>query len=205
MSGDPSAVATEIRADLAHALVAVDFDGTLAPIVPDPADSRPAPGAVTALRRLVKGGAAVAIVTGRNARTVVDLGGLDAVPGLRVSGLYGAEEWQDGHLTEPDEPPQLAKLRSRLPGCSLTRVRTLVCGSRTSGSRSSSTRARPATRQGALGAADAGRSPPWPPSSGSRFTPVGDVLEIRLPGVRQGQRLAAAHCRDEPAAACVHR
>ena len=45
MSGDPSAVATEIRADLAHALVAVDFDGTLAPIVPDPADSRPAPGA----------------------------------------------------------------------------------------------------------------------------------------------------------------
>ncbi len=40
MSGDPSAVATEIRADLAHALVAVDFDGTLAPIVPDPADSR---------------------------------------------------------------------------------------------------------------------------------------------------------------------
>jgi trehalose-6-phosphatase len=38
MSGDPSAVATEIRADVAHALVAVDFDGTLAPIVPDPAD-----------------------------------------------------------------------------------------------------------------------------------------------------------------------
>ena len=62
MSGDPSAVAAEIRADLAHALVAVDFDGTLAPIVPDPADSRPAPGAVTALRRLVEGGAAVAIL-----------------------------------------------------------------------------------------------------------------------------------------------
>ena len=109
-------MATGIRADLAHALVAVDFDGTLAPIVRDPADSRPAPGAVDALRRLVARGAAVAIVTGRNARTVVDLGGLEAVPGLRVSGLYGAEEWQDGHLDEPDEPPPLAKLRSRLPG-----------------------------------------------------------------------------------------
>jgi trehalose 6-phosphate phosphatase len=116
MRADPSAVVTAIRADLAHALVAVDFDGTLAPIVPNPVDSRPVPGAVTALRRLIQGGAAVAIITGRNARTVVDLGGLDAVPGLRVSGLYGAEEWQDGHLDEPDEPPQLAKVRSRLPG-----------------------------------------------------------------------------------------
>lgn len=116
MSGDPSAVAAEIRADLAHALVAVDFDGTLAPIVPDPTDSRPAPGGVEALRRLVERGAAVAIVTGRNARTVVDLGGLEEVPGLRVSGLYGAEEWQDGRLDVPDEPPPLAKLRSRLPG-----------------------------------------------------------------------------------------
>jgi trehalose 6-phosphate phosphatase len=116
MSWDPSAVATEIRADLAHALVAVDFDGTLAPIVRDPADSRPAPGAVDALRRLVERGATVAIVTGRNARTVVELGGLDTVPGLRVSGLYGAEEWQDGNLDLPEEPPPLAKLRSRLPG-----------------------------------------------------------------------------------------
>src|SRR5690242_21949657 len=46
MRADPSAVATAIRADLAHALVAVDFDGTLAPIVPNPVDSRPVPGAV---------------------------------------------------------------------------------------------------------------------------------------------------------------
>jgi trehalose 6-phosphate phosphatase len=116
MSGDPSAVATEIRAGVAHALVAVDFDGTLAPIVPDPADSRLAPGALDALRGLVERGAAVAIITGRNARTVVELGGLEEVPGLRVSGLYGAEEWQDGHLDVPDEPPQLATLRARLPG-----------------------------------------------------------------------------------------
>jgi trehalose 6-phosphate phosphatase len=38
------------------------------------------------------------------------------VPGLRVAGLYGAEEWQDGRLQAPEEPPRLAQLRARLPG-----------------------------------------------------------------------------------------
>jgi len=70
-----------LSADLPHALVAVDFDGTLAPIVPDPADSRPVPGAIAALRVLAERGAQVAVVTGRDARTVIELGGLDAIPG----------------------------------------------------------------------------------------------------------------------------
>ena len=83
-------------ADLAHALVAVDFDGTLAPIVPDPADSRPAPGAVTALRRLVEQGAAVAIVTGRNARTVVDLGGLTRYLGCECPGSTAPRSGRTG-------------------------------------------------------------------------------------------------------------
>src|SRR5262249_58204170 len=47
---DISTLVGALRAGLADALVAVDFDGTLAPIVPDPADSRPAPRAVAALR-----------------------------------------------------------------------------------------------------------------------------------------------------------
>jgi trehalose 6-phosphate phosphatase len=116
LSEDLLAVIAEIRADLTHALIALDFDGTLAPIVPDPADSRLVPGALDALRRLAERGAAVAIITGRNARTVVELGGLAQVPRLRVAGLYGAEEWQDGRLDAPDEPPPLRELRSRLPG-----------------------------------------------------------------------------------------
>ncbi len=104
-----------MREHLAGALVAVDFDGTLAPIVPDPADSRPAPGAIEVLSALSRAGAHVVIITGRDAETVVRLGGLDAVPGLHVSGLYGLETWHDGNLVRPDEPESIRSLRERLP------------------------------------------------------------------------------------------
>ena len=39
----------EVIAAPRRAVVAVDFDGTLAPIVEQPADARPAPGAIDAL------------------------------------------------------------------------------------------------------------------------------------------------------------
>src|SRR2546430_2674998 len=87
-----------VRADPGRALVAVDYDGTLAPIVADPGQARPAPGALDALRRLAGTLGALAIVTGRPAAEVVRLGGLDAVPGLVVAGQYGAERWHDGTL-----------------------------------------------------------------------------------------------------------
>ena len=104
-----------MREHLAGALVAVDFDGTLAPIVPDPADSRPARGAIEVLGALSRAGAQVVIITGRDAETVVRLGGLDAVPGLRVAGLYGLETWHDGNLVSPDEPESIRSLREQLP------------------------------------------------------------------------------------------
>ena len=110
-----AALVDALRADLPHALVAVDFDGTLAPIVPDPADSRPAPGAIAALRTLAERGAQVAVITGRDARTVLELGGLDAVPGLIVEGLYGAEQWRGGTLHTPPEPRVMQRLRAELP------------------------------------------------------------------------------------------
>jgi trehalose 6-phosphate phosphatase len=104
-----------VRRDLARALVALDFDGTLAPIVPDPADSRPVPGTAAALSALAAAGAQVAVVTGRDARTVLALSGLDAVPGLIVEGVYGAETWHAGELTAPPTPDSIEQLRSRLP------------------------------------------------------------------------------------------
>lgn len=104
-----------MRAALQGALIAVDFDGTLAPIVPDPADSRPAPGAIEALAALAGAGARVVVVTGRDAATVVRLGGLEAVPGLHVAGLYGLETWSEGNLSRPDEPTAITSLRERLP------------------------------------------------------------------------------------------
>ncbi len=112
---DLAAIVTAVRDGLPHALIALDFDGTLAPIVPDPDDSRPVSGVVEALGALAAAGARLAVITGRDARTVVRLGGLDAVPGLVVEGLYGAESWHDGRLDTPDTPPVIAELRRRLP------------------------------------------------------------------------------------------
>jgi trehalose 6-phosphate phosphatase len=103
-----------IRADPARAVVAVDFDGTLAPIVTFPEDARPVPGALQALIALADRMAAVAVVTGRAAGEVIALGGLDAVPGLRVLGHYGLEEWYDGELHSPDPVPAVDEARMRL-------------------------------------------------------------------------------------------
>ncbi|WAX56817.1 trehalose-phosphatase [Jatrophihabitans cynanchi] len=113
---DLSELTAAVRADLSHALVALDFDGTLAPIVPDPADSRPVDGTVGALSALAGRGAQVAIITGRDAHTVLELSGLAVVPGLIVEGLYGAESWRDGELTSPPTPEAIEQLRQRLPG-----------------------------------------------------------------------------------------
>ena len=113
---DLTELTAAVRADLSHALVALDFDGTLAPIVPNPADSRPVDGTVDALTALADRGTQVAIITGRDARTVLELSGLAAVPGLIVEGLYGAETWRDGGLTSPPTPRAIEQLRQRLPG-----------------------------------------------------------------------------------------
>ncbi len=101
---------------LSSALIATDFDGTLAPLCPDPDDSRPVPGTIEALTALAARGARIAVITGRDARTVVRLGGLEAVPGIVVAGLYGLETWQAGELATPDTPAEIEALRERLPG-----------------------------------------------------------------------------------------
>jgi trehalose 6-phosphate phosphatase len=98
-----------------RALVAADFDGTLAPIVTDPARSRLVDGGLPVLRRLAGAVGTLAVVTGRPAAGAVALGGLDQVPGLLVAGQYGAERWQDGTLTTPEPPPAIAAVRAELP------------------------------------------------------------------------------------------
>jgi trehalose 6-phosphate phosphatase len=104
-----------LRAGLEHTLVALDFDGTLAPIVADPSQSRPAPGTAEALVGLAARGATIALITGRDARTVLDLSGLARVPGLIVEGVYGAERWRAGTLSTPDTPSRIERLRTQLP------------------------------------------------------------------------------------------
>lgn len=111
----PAGLIARLRPRIDGSLLALDFDGTLAPIVADPQASRPLPGTAAALTALAAHGARIALVTGRDAATAVRLSGLADVPGLVVAGLYGAEVWRDATLTAPPEPAALTTLRERLP------------------------------------------------------------------------------------------
>ena len=104
-----------LRARLADAVVAVDYDGTLAPIVDRPQDAVPAPGAVEVLQELAPRVRVLALVTGRPADVVVRLAGLEAVPGLVVLGQYGAQRWSGAGVTSPPALPGVAQARGALP------------------------------------------------------------------------------------------
>ncbi|GGU03499.1 MULTISPECIES: trehalose-phosphatase [Streptomyces] len=103
------------------AVVALDFDGTLAEIVPDPEQARAHPGAVPALAALAPRIASVAVVTGRPAGVAVRYGGFAGVPGLEhlvVLGHYGAERWDavTGTVRAAAPHPGVAAVRAELPG-----------------------------------------------------------------------------------------
>jgi trehalose 6-phosphate phosphatase len=104
-----------VIADPRHALIGLDFDGTLAPIVDDPADARPGAHAAAALIELAGRVGTLAVITGRPAAEVVRLGDLDAIKGITVLGLYGSERWQDGELTTPAASPAITRARNELP------------------------------------------------------------------------------------------
>ncbi|CAL9306624.1 trehalose-phosphatase [Streptomyces sp. SudanB182_2057] len=102
------------------ALIGLDFDGTLAPIVADPEQARAHPGAVPALAALAPKIASVAVITGRPPEVAVRYGGFAGVPGLEhltVLGHYGAERWDaaTGTVTAPPPHPGVAAARAELP------------------------------------------------------------------------------------------
>ncbi|MFF7185093.1 trehalose-phosphatase [Streptomyces sp. NPDC008222] len=104
-----------------RAVLAFDFDGTLAPIVPDPDRARAHPDAAAALAVLAPKVASVAVVTGRPAGVAVRHGGFAGVPGLDrlvVLGHYGAERWdaRTGTVNAPAPHPGVAAVRAELPG-----------------------------------------------------------------------------------------
>lgn len=106
-------------ADPGSALVAFDYDGTLAPIVADPASARAQPGMVEALARLGRQVGQLALITGRPAAEAVRLAELDAAGApeqLVVLGHYGVERWDSdtGRLMTADPPPGLALVRREL-------------------------------------------------------------------------------------------
>jgi trehalose 6-phosphate phosphatase len=105
-------------------VVGLDFDGTLSPIVEDPAAAVIHPDGHDVLVGLAARVRAVAIVTGRPARQVVELGALEQVadalpPGARVlvRGQYGNEQWDSADRTfvTHEVPAGLAAFRAELP------------------------------------------------------------------------------------------
>jgi trehalose 6-phosphate phosphatase len=72
-----------------------DFDGSLAPIVPDPDDARALEGADEVLERLAGLFCMVAVVSGRS---VADLARRVRARGVRLVGLHGMEELRDGRV-----------------------------------------------------------------------------------------------------------
>ena len=108
-----------------RAVVCLDFDGTLAPIVDDPTEAHIHPDAGEVLVGLAERVSAIAVVTGRPVRQAVALGGLDDI-GARIAdegrdfhvlGQYGNERWsaRNRQVLSPRPPRGLASLSAELP------------------------------------------------------------------------------------------
>jgi trehalose 6-phosphate phosphatase len=106
-------------------VVGLDFDGTLAPIVDDPEAAHIHPDAPDVLLDLSAEFRAVAVITGRPARKVLALGGLEDV-GRRIGdsgrelfvfGQYGYERWSSTRrrVVSPRPPHGLSGFLRELP------------------------------------------------------------------------------------------
>lgn len=108
-----------------RAVVGLDFDGTLSPIVDDPERARIHPEAREVLVDLAAEVAAIAVITGRPARQALDLGGLEEVGDavaeagkqLYLFGQYGNERWSSTQrrIISPRPPHGLATFLRDLP------------------------------------------------------------------------------------------
>jgi trehalose 6-phosphate phosphatase len=107
------------------AVVGLDFDGTLAPIVDDPADAHIHPDAASVVTELADVVRAVTVITGRPARQALALGDLDEVGNdlgdsgkeLYIFGQYGNERWSSTsrRIVSPRPPRGLATYLGALP------------------------------------------------------------------------------------------
>jgi trehalose 6-phosphate phosphatase len=103
--------ALDRAAATARLLVASDFDGTLAPIVSNPADARPLPGAAEALRALAGlPSTTVALVSGRALETLRTLSSMP--PAVHLVGSHGAE--LDTGFSQPIDEELLDRITAGL-------------------------------------------------------------------------------------------
>ncbi len=191
-----------------RAVICLDFDGVLAPIVEDPDAAHIHPDAAELLVPLATGYRAVAVVTGRPAAQALELGGLVEVGervtaaggDLLVLGQYGHERWaaSGGGVVSPDPPPGLAALAEELPEL-LRRADSVDARiERKSLALAVHTR-RLADPQGALD-----RLQPLLEAAAERhglvLEPGRAVLEARAPGTHKGQAVRTLHEELEAAA-----
>lgn len=169
-------------------LLAVDYDGTLAPIVADPRQAVPHPDAVPALARLAGVLGQVAVVTGRPAAVAVELGGLDVVPGLVVLGHYGLERWHDGTVTAPPPHPGVDQARAALEELLATDARLAGSSLEDKGA-SVAVHTRPATDPSGALEALRPQAERIAAAAGLVVEPGRLVLELRPPGVDKGGAL----------------
>jgi trehalose 6-phosphate phosphatase len=113
-SWHPAAI-DSLVAHAPHAGLVLDFDGVLAPIVADPADSQVAAGTTELLERIARRLGVVAVLSGRPLDFL-----LKRVPaaGVRFMGSYGLEEAADGsahvHGSVNEWLPQVDRATARL-------------------------------------------------------------------------------------------
>ena len=101
--------------DPSRALIALDFDGTLAPIVATRRRRARSPGAVAALRRLAPLAGTLAVITGRPALSRGRVRGPGRGARHHRAGPVRPAALAGGPLTSPPAPPGLADARRQLP------------------------------------------------------------------------------------------
>lgn len=127
----PDPVAS-LRANPSRSAIMVDFDGSLAPIVDDPAQSHPLPDAPRILADLAARFGRVAVVSGR---PVEFLRGRLSVEGIDLVGVYGMERWFEGEVVlDPRVQPfadavgaAADELQARLPALLVERKGAVSC------------------------------------------------------------------------------
>ncbi|HEU4674430.1 MAG TPA: trehalose-phosphatase [Motilibacteraceae bacterium] len=185
------------------ALLAVDYDGTLAPIVADPQQAVPHPDAVPTLARLAGVLGQVAVVTGRPAAVAVSLGGLDVVLGLVVLGHYGLERWEDGTVTAPPPHPGVDRARAELKALLASDGRLAGAALEDKGA-SVAVHTRPAADPAGALEALRPQAERIAADAGLVVEPGRFVLELRPPGVDKGGALRSLLDGDRRPSAVVY-
>jgi trehalose 6-phosphate phosphatase len=181
-------------------LVALDFDGTLAPLVDEPMAARMSQDARAAVEALAQApGTTVALVSGRTLRDLRVIAEYDDDSPLLLAGSHGAEQWPPPGRHRLVDPLLLAQ-RDDLRACRGHRRRRRPCLGRAEGVRLRAAHAprvgcRRARRAGEIAALMAAEASDWRRRDGH------DILEYAFRA--EGKDGAVARLRAQTGASAV--